>query len=284
MTYYSNNEQRRTDRARSFLNGLGCFLLGLAVAIAASSSAQNWKIEPASQDRALEIGVGVCQYGIYNAGSWWDVGYETKNSLTPACGSIGLRKMFMQLGPNWKLGARFAYNDLGTVKTNNVTSVLQDGSVERGEPCDLNTFRGCQGRWQGEGSAKGISAGFVLEDGALCAGPFGCGWVPQLEAGALFYRGKWIVNGSIEGASNSGDLLNNLSPGQWEKTSEGGARWSRAKGTTTSGYIGMGVRKEAFFVNVRVYNFIIARSNRPQEHSLFGNAAWQVLAGVSLPL
>ncbi len=288
MYIYSTSQQRRQELEKGEPGASALFVAALIVAAvmgSARAESPHW-ITPDTRvpsDRMLELGAGGCQYGIYNVGSWWEVGYETDNSrLATPCYSVGVRKMFLKIGSKWKLGARFAYNDLGTVHTNNVTPVVQDGSVEAGVPCDTDTLRGCLGRWQGKGYARGLSAGLVLEDSAICAGPFGCGWIPSVEAGMFLYRGKWSVDGNVENdPSHSGDLLTRFP--SWEKTSEGGARWSRAKGYSSTPYLGMAVRRGPFFVSARVYDFVVARSKEPHEHSLFGKAVWQVQAGVAIP-
>jgi len=205
---------------------------------------------------------GTCDQTRDDKGIWWNDHYETNVDLSTRCYQLGVSKTPWA----WKgldLGWRAAYVNLGKIKTNSVMAARdEDQFVAQpdGSNCDWATSHGCAMRTIGGGTAQGLSFGGVIEKPIHR-------FVLGAEAGGFFYYNHFTV-----------DILS-YPDGAFV------THWDHAKGWLLTPYWGLNLRHKWLMLAVRHYQKVTAHKSGCGGCSGIANGeAWQVTAGVSIPL
>ncbi len=235
--------------------GLTCFLLGLAGGMGAMVRAES--------PIRMEVSGGHCKHRLGPDSSWHYQygGYQTNMDMTPNCIQAGLSYLPFQSG-NFKYGLRLAYVDLGKIKAHNTFPIDEKEYFRAREAGE--TVNSAEGRYQGQGGARGLTLGFASE---YPVGPFQIG----PEFGAAFLYARWSV----------------MVPGEVKDISAGCRHdWSCADGWKITPYAGVVARYEWVTVSWRRYANVRASQADVKDYFIgpYTGPVDAVMVGISIPL
>lgn len=226
-----------------------------------------------AQTLRLEATVGVSQHALAPEGSWHYSGFPTNNKLLAGSYTVGLQWMPIKRDV-WSFGLRGGYADLGKVKANNEFPIHEDWTNKdaRVNPsCNKTTLDGCTGRFEGQGTTRGIYLGIVAER------DFGGGVALGGELGAYHYKASWKARNVMV----LDDYRDEFKPLVWD-----GFVWNEADSKHTTPYIGAHARWHYLLIAGRIYGNVHASRSEvnPGFIGMTDGIVWSFLVGLSLPL
>lgn len=160
------------------LIGLTCFLLGLVGGLTAVSHSQGLRVEALG---------GQCEYGKVGHKVWYSDNYPHELSMRDGCVFLGLSKIDRNHG-RMHFGWRLGYTDLGIARAHGIYPTMHEDEITDGRNCDQSTQHGCLVKGFGYQTAKGMTAGMVVEFDSFKGSTIG------LEGGGFVYYGRWVVD------------------------------------------------------------------------------------------
>ena len=138
-------------------------------------------------DLRVEALGGQCEYGKVGHRVWYSENYWHELSMQDGCVFLGLSSVDRGQG-RMHFGWRLGYTDLGAARAAGVYPIKNEDEITDGRSCDLATGNGCLARGFGYQTARGVTAGGVVEFDAFKGSTIG------VELGGFFYYGRWVVD------------------------------------------------------------------------------------------
>lgn len=246
---------------RSTIFGFACFLLGLVAGLGAAGYAQSLRFDNTTTSLRVEALGGQCEYGKVGHRVWYSDNYWHEMDMKAGCVFLGLSSIDRGQG-RMHFGWRVGYTDLGVAKANGIYPTKHEDEITDGLNCDPVTQHGCLAKGFGYQTAKGVTAGMVVEFDSIGGSTLG------LEGGAFVYYGRFFVDLDTYPVSTA-------SPGAWR------ADWA---GWHATPFIGATFRYGYLMGMARRYERVkAAEHDCPACSGVAGKVATQFLLGLSVP-